>query len=102
MGTFRLPDHLVDHVLQLYDRGSVARRRYGDDYITIAIAPEIARVGRSGRAALAKRRTTIDVTTRKRVQDLVDAGLSLRAIGRELGVSHESARTVLHELVAGD
>jgi DNA-binding CsgD family transcriptional regulator len=63
--------------------------------VVIAEAPQVARVGRSGRAEATERRVTIDTATRARVALLVSEGLSLRAIGREVGISHEKVRTML-------
>jgi transposase-like protein len=63
-------------------------------------APEVPRVGRSGRAATVESRVTIDHETRARVVMLAREGLSLRAIAREVGVSHEAVRTVLRAEIA--
>jgi len=83
-------------------RGLVARGRYGDGYVVIAGTPDVARVGRSGRAALAEPRTKIDLATRERIARLAAADWSLRSIAGEVGVSHESVRTVLRELAVTD
>ena len=64
-------------------------------YIVIAEPPEVARVGRSRRAEATERRSTIDDGTRVRIVALADEGLSLRAIARYTGVSHETVRTIL-------
>jgi len=80
-------------------RGSVTRERYGEGYITITVAAEVAHVGRSGRAALSEKRTAIDPATRERIRDLDRAGWSLRSIAGDVGVSHESVRVILRETV---
>ena len=76
-------------------RGSVPHWRYVDGCIIIAQAPDVSRVGRSGRAATVESRVKIDQETRAQVVVLAREGLSLRAIAREVGVSHEAARTVM-------
>jgi hypothetical protein len=81
-------------------RGSLPRRRDLDGYVVIAEAPDVPRVGRSGRAATVERRVMIDQQARARVVVLAEAGLSLRAIAREVGISHEAVRTVLRAEVA--
>jgi hypothetical protein len=81
-------------------RGSGTHRRYGEGYIVIAEVPEVARVGRSGRAASAKPRTRMDAATFKRIAELAEAGWSLRRIAREVGFSHESVRSVLRDPMA--
>ncbi len=83
-------------------RGLDAHGRYGDGYIEIAEASPVARVGRSGRAKLATPRTSIDDATRARIRERLAAGWSLRRIAAEVGVSHESVRTVLRELAVAD
>jgi hypothetical protein len=40
-------------------------------------------------------RRTIATETVERIRQLSDDGLALRAIGREIGVSHEAVRTLL-------
>lgn len=81
-------------------RGSDAHRRYDDGYIVIAQAPEVARVGRSGRAGAQGRTPAVDEATIARVATLTEAGLSLRAIARELGVSHETVRKLRRQRAA--
>ncbi len=76
-------------------RGLVARGRYGDGYIVIAVAPPVDRVSRSGRAKLVTSRTTIDNVTRTRIREMDAAGWSLRRIAADVGISHESVRSVL-------
>jgi DNA-binding CsgD family transcriptional regulator len=39
----------------------------------------------------------IETSTRTRVALLASEGLSLRAIAREVGISHESVRTILRD-----
>ena len=78
-------------------RGSDARRRYVDGYIVTAEAPDICRVGRSRRAEAMGRRPGIGNFARDRVTELAADGMSLREIGREVGISHEGVRTILRE-----
>ena len=76
-------------------RGSVALRRYGDDYIIMAEAQRVERVGHSKRAKLAIPRAAIAEPTRERIRQLAADGRSLRKIAEDVGVSHESVRQVL-------
>jgi hypothetical protein len=64
--------------------------------------PEVPRLGRSGRAETVESRVTIDQETRARVVMLAREWLSLLAIAREIGVSHEAVRTVLRAEIAAD
>lgn len=76
-------------------RDSYPRQRYGDGYIIIAAAPDVARVGQSGRAKPISTRAVIDQPRRERIRELAGRGWSLRAIATEVGISHESVRTVI-------
>jgi hypothetical protein len=76
-------------------RGSVTHRRYGNGYTVIAEAPKLELGGRSDRAKTAAPRPPIDDVTRERIQRLSADGWSLRRIGAEVEMSHESVRAVL-------
>ena len=45
------------------------------------------------------RRLVIGDFTRDRVTELAGDGMSLREIGREVGISHEAVRTILRDNV---
>jgi hypothetical protein len=68
----------------------------------IAEAPEMERMGRAGRAKATGRTLKINDDMRARIMSLAAQNMSLRAIARELCVSHESVRSICRSSDARD
>src|SRR5215211_3938589 len=90
--------HVAIHLSPWTDDGHPDRRRSA---IWISALPKRRRAGRSGRESyLRGRPRRLNDEGRHLARLLADQGRTLREIGAELGVSHETVRGALREATA--